>query len=434
MTSHSDTMFTILDQDGPFICQDHSPITSSFSPEARQMVNRIVQQKQQTKYRVIRNQVFDLLNVHSYAEISKLILDKKRRQQVSYRAYSLLGNMFGIDGSYDEIVTTINNYSRTADGVIRYLRGKVLANFSSHIEMTNEIDVLTNPVDLLLIIFDRRYHKKARFEAKRKLLLMNLAGAIDQRERETDIENKFARFLAFLNRHVWAKESKIGELELIYVLSTHDAANFKCKKIEFFDLKEAASLVPAANQKLTLLKRRRFSMGGRSIPIYVSIRKKQSEAKVLKLLRKDEENPAVAVDDELGLMGVLDSIADVKRFQQHLTNSAKAADSFMVLEDISDSLISGKRSRKNIGSSDRTRMLKFFARLGGLRVEFIVHTIESYLDYMYQREVAHDEYEVKRFFDSGVAARLFPEDIYFLDLAKTREHQLAWFRQQLECN
>lgn len=434
MTANNDTMFSLLDQEGPFSSLENSPSGSPFSKEARVMATLLSSQNQQTKYRVIRNQIFDLLDVNSFAEINDLILDKKRRKDVTDKAYSLLGNMFGIDGSCEEIVVAINAYSRTADGVIRYLKAKVLANFSSHIEMTNEIDVLANPVDLLLIIFDDRYHKKARFEAKRKLLLMNLAGAIDQRERETDIEAKFARFLNFLNQHVWTKESKIGGLELVYVLSTHNSSDFSCEKIGFLNHKEAAAFKPCPGQKLTLLKRRRFSMGDSSTPIYVSIRKKQSEAKVLKLLRKGEENPAVAVDDELGLMGVLDSLADVKAFQKHLTNSAKAANSFMVLEDISDSLISGKRNNINVGSSKNTKMLKFFARLGGMRVEFIVHTNESYLNYMYQRDVAHDEYEVKRFFDSGVARQLFPEDIYFLPLEKAREYQLVWFRRQLEYN
>lgn len=432
MTANNDTIFILLDQDGPFSSTSNAPSGSPFSHEARVMAAKLVKQRQQTKYRVIRNQIFDLLNVNSFAEIRDLIADKQRRRYVTDKTYSLLGNMFGIDGSYEEIVAAINSYSRTADGVIRYLKGKVLANFASHIEMTNEIDVIANPVDLLLILFDDHYHKKARFEAKRKLILMNLAGAIDQRERETDIEAKFSRFLNFLNQHVWEKKSKIGELELTYVLSTHRSSDFSCEKIEFLKPTEAAAFKPIAGQKLTLLKRRRFTMGDRSTPIYVSIRKKQSEAKVLKLLRKGKENPAVAVDDELGLMGVLDTIADVKAFQKHLTNSAKAADSFMVLEDIADSLISGRGNDKNIGSSKDTRMLKFFARLGGMRVEFIVHTNESYLNYRYQREVAHDEYEVRRFFDSGVARQLFPEDIYCLPLEKAREYQLAWFRRQLE--
>ena len=77
---------------------------------------------------------------------------------------------------------------------------------------------------------------------------------------------------------------------------------------------------------------------GTEIPIYVSIRKKPPAAKVLKLLRKNEKNPATAVDDELGLMAVLNTIGDVKRFMKHLTQSAVKANSFMTLEDISDTL------------------------------------------------------------------------------------------------
>ena len=77
-------------------------------------------------------------------------------------------------------------------------------------------------------------------------------------------------------------------------------------------------------------------------------------------------------------------------------------------------------------------MLKFFARLGGMRVEFIVHTNESYLNYIYQRGVAHDEYEVKRIFDSGAASLLFPEDIYHLDMDLARSRQINWCRSQLE--
>ena len=106
----------------------------------------------------------------------------------------------------------------------------------------------------------------------------------------------------------------------------------------------------------------------------------------------------------------------------------------MALEDISDSLTGTSRRAKNIGSSASTPMLKFFALLGGMRVEFIVHTYESYLNYTYQKDVSHDEYEVKRIFDSGVANLLFPQEIYFLDMKKTRDRQLRWFRHQIEEN
>lgn len=305
MSSNPDTMFTLLDQAGPFTTLLAAPpMDSVFSDEGRSMVRKIREGRQQTKYRVIRNQIFDLLDVRSFEEINHLIFDSGKRSLTTEKAYRMLGNMFGISGRLSEMTATINNYSRTADGVIRYLQNRVLTNFASHIEITNEIDLLSSPVDLLLILFDRRYHQKARFEAKRKLLLMNLAGAIDQRERETNIEAKFSHFLDFLNQYVWVKELTIGELDPVYVLSRHAGDDFSCISWQLIDRQEAAGIEPAPSQKLTLLKRRRFHSGGRVIPISVSIRKKSPEAKVLKLLRKAEENPAVAVDDELGLMAV----------------------------------------------------------------------------------------------------------------------------------
>ncbi|MDA3834357.1 MAG: hypothetical protein PF495_13310 [Spirochaetales bacterium] len=427
-----ETMFSILLQDGPFSTPDDLTV-APFSKIGRQTVALLVQHGEQTKYRVLRNQVFDLLGVHSYGEIEALIQNPTARKEATVKAYRLLGNMFGIRGSEGEVVATVNNYSHTADGVIRYLKDTVLDNFTSFIEMTNEVDALFNPVELMLLMFDERYHKKARFEAKRKLLLMNLAGSIDQRERETNIESKFSEFLEFLNHYVWSPEGRIGELELSYLFSEHGAADFSCQKCTVLSLDAGKDCQVAKGQKLTLLKRRRFIMDGISLPIYVSIRKKPPAAKVLKLIRKGEENPAVAVDHEHGLMAVLDSLADVKAFQAHLTRSAIAADSFMVLEDISDTLTTSASYRqKNAGSSVDTKMLKFFARLGGMRVEFIVHTNESYLNYMYQRGVAHDEYEVKRVFDSGAAALLFPEDIYHLDMSFARKRQIECCRSQLE--
>ena len=224
----------------------------------------------------------------------------------------------------------------------------------------------------------------------------------------------------------------IGDLEISYLHSHHDKEDFKCSDVRIVPEEEADSLQLGEGEKLTLIKRRSFMAGGSETPIYVSIRKKPPAAKVLKLLRKNEKNPAAAVDDELGLMAVLNSIGDVKLFMKHLTQSAVRANSFMTLEDISDTLTGGRYASTATGSSGKTPMLKFFARLGGMRVEFIIHTNRSYLNYIYQRDVAHDEYEVKRIFDTGVAEFLFPSDIYCLDMDGIRERQISWCRKRIE--
>ena len=409
------------------------PFTHPFSREAREWVRQYCgDQINVTKYRAIRNQIFEFLDIAGYDDIPALIKDPKLRGIRHDRAMVHLANMFGINGNVREVQNRLHEYARTANDVISYLRSKILAPFSSHIETTNEIEITSDPLDLLLIIFDDRYHKKARFEAKRKLTLMNLAGSIDQRERETDIENKFNGFLRFLNEYVWSPSMKIGELEIVYLISRHETETFACTEVKVVDEKTMQTLQVEPGQKITLIKRRRFLKGKREIPIYVTIRKKPPSSKVLKLLRKNEKNPAVAVDDELGLMAVLNTISDVQHFQQHLTQSALKIDSFMTLEDISDTLTGKAYKSHTTGSSNKTQMLKFFARLGGMRVEFILHTNKSYLNYMYQRDVAHDEYEVKRIFDSGVAELLFPPDIYHLNLSDIRARQLRRFRRQIE--
>ena len=424
--------FPLLKQNGPFATLSSPPDCKLYTERSRTFVKSLRKAQLVTKYRITRNQIFDFLDVGSFCEIAALMEDRQKRQQINKRGYALIGNMFGIEGNEREITSTINNYSRTADGVIRYLKGKILSQYGSYIEMTNEIDTTSSPIDLLLIIFNKKYHKKARFEAKRKLFLMNLAGSIEQRERETSIENNFSDFLDFLNENVWSSGMLIGELDVSFLFSKHDKQHFSCEDVEVLSLKEAKKVQVVNGNKLTLIKRRLFKSKGGDIPIYVSIRKKSSETKVLKLLRKGEENPAVAVDDELGLMAVLDSIADVRTFQKHLTQSAIKANSFMTLEEVSDTLTGGLHESCNIGSSPGTPMFKFFARMGGMRVEFIIHTNKTYLNYIYQRGISHDEYEIKRIFDSGVADILFPRDIYHLEMEEVKERLLRLCRQQIE--
>jgi hypothetical protein len=427
------SIFTSMLQNGPFAVGEIPPFFHPFSREAREWARAIGGDSlMKTKYRAVRNQIFDFLDISTFDEILSLIHHKKSRDSTAAAAHRLLGNLFGIQGDAQVVDRYLHDYARTADDVVHSLRAKVLAPYSSHIETTNEIETMHDPVDLLLVLFDERFHQKARFEAKRKLVLMGLAGSIDQRERETQIEEKFSEFLEFLNGFVWSPSLKIGDLEICYLHSRHSAEEFRCVDVNVLSEAKAMAISPLGGEKLTLIKRRRFNDSGNEIPVYVTIRKKPPAAKVLKLLRKNEKNPATAVDDELGLMAVLNSVSDVKRFLRHLTKSAVRADSFMTLEDISDTLTDGEYGGTATGSSSKTPMLKFFARLGGMRVEFIIHTNSSYLNYMYQCDVAHDEYEVKRIFDTGVAEFLFPTDIYHLDMEKIRATQLLRFRRGIE--
>jgi hypothetical protein len=428
------SVFTSLQQHGPLAVEDSVYVTKPFSSHTKKWVKNLCQDRTNvTKYRALRSQIFEFLGITSFSQLDDLHKHPDKQILRSQRACLLLGNMFGLNGTSREIEARVYEYARTADAVVNSLKAKILKPYASFVATTNEIEVANDPVTLLLIMFNDRYHKKARFEARRKLVLMNLAGSIDQRERETGIEEKFSNFLHFLNDYVWSKNLKIGEHDIVYLHSQHSDESFCCTNVKVLSGEQGKQVQPAKGSKLTLLKRRRFSTGNRDLPIYVSIRKKPPEAKVLKLLRKNEKNPAVAVDDELGLMAVLDSVADIKTFQNHLTRSASKADSFMVLEDITDTLTGSATYKATAaGSSSKTEMMKFFARLGGMRVEFIIHTNRSWLNYMYKKDVAHDEYEVKRIFDSGVMELLFPQDIFKLDHWMIRSDMIRRFRRSIE--
>jgi hypothetical protein len=429
-----ESVFTSLLQQGPLAVGESVNLHHPFSHTTRRWVKNLqCLPLNSTKYRALRSQIFEFLDISSFSQIRKLLQQPERQHERSRRACALLGNMFGLHGTQREIEARVYEYARTADAVVNSLKSTILSPYSSYVATTNEIEVANDPVTLLLIMFNDRYHKKARFEARRKLTLMNLAGSIDQRERETLIEEKFSHFLHFLNDYVWSKELKIGEHDIVYLHSSHAQEDFRCTAVNILKPQEAKGITPQPGEKLTLLKRRRFTAGSRVVPIYVSIRKKPPEAKVLKLLRKNQKNPAVAVDDELGLMAVLDSVADIKTFQQHLTRSAARADSLMVLEDISDTLSGPSLSQATAsGSSPATEMMKFFARLGGMRVEFIIHTNRTWLNYMYKKEVSHDEYEVRRIFDSGVMELLFPREIFGLEHETIRTDMIRRFRRRIE--
>ena len=190
-----DSVFTSLQQHGPLAVEDSVYVTKPFSSHTKKWVKNLCRERINiTKYRALRSQIFEFLEITSFAQLNELLQHPEKQINRSHRACLLLGNMFGLNGSSREIEARVYEYARTADAVVNSLKGKILKPYASFVDTTNEIEVANDPVTLLLIMFNDRYHKKARFEARRKLVLMNLAGSIDQRERETGIEEKFSNF------------------------------------------------------------------------------------------------------------------------------------------------------------------------------------------------------------------------------------------------
>ncbi len=415
--------FYTLQQDGLFAAPDHIDFSQAFNPAIRKASSR-----ERTQYSAVRDEIFNMLGVESYKEIDALRQDPQRIQEASDRAYASIGRLYGIEGSLSEIKTEVGRYAENADEVIDYLRDNIFNGLSVRVEMINEVQATNNPVKLLLIACDEGYHPKPRFEAIRKLELMKLSAAIHQRERESGVSDKFAQFIGFMNENVWSKAKRIGEVEEVTLLSTHDPDTYEATSVRVLD----TDAKPSVYEKSTNLSRRSFEHNGHEIPIYVTIRQKPDVAKILKLLRKNDQNPATAVDDELGVMLVFNSTQDIKLFTKHLSQSAGKAGSQMTIEEISDTLNGESYDNKNAGSSNGIQMLKFFARMEGARVEFVLHTNETYVNQLYKRGVSHAEYEANRIFDSGVADLLFPQSFFEIDLKKAQEEVIKKRRAKIE--
>ena len=66
-----------------------------------------------------------------------------------------------------------------------------------------------------------------------------------------------------------------------YLFSRHDPKDFSCTHVDVLDEETAKSIRTfSGREKLTLIKRRSFCDRGQEIPVYVTVRKKNSAAKV----------------------------------------------------------------------------------------------------------------------------------------------------------
>ena len=110
----------------------------------------------------------------------------------------------------------------------------MLHMYSTSLSINNEVQAINNPVDLLLIALSPKSSRKMRFEARRKLILTDLALRVlanseeDQKHTE-DIEE----FMRFLNKKVWQGGS--GLTIPVEIISSHSKTDYTCTGYSILD-------------------------------------------------------------------------------------------------------------------------------------------------------------------------------------------------------
>ncbi len=408
----------MLDQNGPFatnLLPTHEGLMAGGLSSFRGLLSG-----EGAKIRMMRQELFLFLGVSSFHEVFELQRNGHKKEVVSRQVYLRLGNQYELGSNVELITAKIDDYAKTADSVIDVMRADAFSREDRALgEMRNEVRNETNPVNLVLMAFDSRVSDRARFEALRKVMLMKQVAEIGHRERRLGASIKLRQFDDFLNDWVWKPESLTGEADAAYLLSTHDPQTFRWTGSKIISVDEGTEMQDSLQpgQKLTYMERRiavvRERNGiTREIPVYMTTRKKKRESKVIKQLQLDEADDSVAIDDDFGFMGVCENLRDVQAFQEHLFKKMAERGWFASPQDFQDTLNGGNFSGRSRGSKPRVQMRKFRVHLPDVRLEFILHTHESFLNYYNDRETNHDSYSLDRKYEEGVVELLFPPQIY----------------------
>lgn len=397
------------------------------------------------KVRDVLDQAKSLLGISSFIrDIPSLMDDPDDLQRRKDTAYELIGNMYGIQRAPDHpesdierrvrverIREQVGDYGQVANGVIDYLRDGITSTVT--LKPINVVKDTSDPIDLVLITLDNKYSKRARFEAKRKLILMDLSAKVDQREREIQLDESYRTMNTFLDTHVFNTADKIGETQEVVMVSSHNDEEFAVTSVRTVAPEEIIEIPLSPGEKVTPLSQRFFTFeGSNPIPVMLDSRKKDSVSKVLKMLRKGKEIPAEAMGDEVGFMAIFENGRDIRIFKRHLRACGLQAKTLIGVQDQENSLNGSGHTPKSEGSSEKLRQDKSRISFDGINVEAIFHTYESYANYLYQREVGHTEFEAVRNFNSGVVGLLFPTDIYPYGEAFTKSSTIRTVRKNIE--
>jgi len=174
-----------------------------------------------------RKLICQLLEVKSFNQIDKEIFgDPKRKKILNKEFIEKYGAMYGLGNrSFEEIEGRVQKSLQEADLVINTFENQetgLLRHLRTSIGITNEIPAIKDPIDLLLIIFSPKASRQLRYEARRKLMFMDMSfrSNLETGDHNVQIDN----LLRFLNTNLW--KGGLGVTDDIEVISEHSPFNY----------------------------------------------------------------------------------------------------------------------------------------------------------------------------------------------------------------
>lgn len=392
---------------------------------------------QRLEGKLIRHYLLTLFKFKNLSEVQELFNDEIKKEELNSQIINRFCEMLNIGGSSQERQRRIYQALRDADSAISYLTSKsgIFGDFYSQISMINEVSAINRPIDLLLLIFSPKATPRTRFEARRKLLLAE--SALKSSFHREQIGSPIDPFLRLLNTYVWAN-GLIGDLTNFDILSEFDPETFACTDYQILEPNSAIAF--NEYQRLVRLNMRKWKdHRGNLRYVMLDHRIKDQAGYILKMIRKNTREPS-DIDDAIGLSLTFLKKGDIHEFLMVLQSAAIRNGSMIRVVGITDTIENhDKYHNVNPGSSPNFEVVKVHLEFDGVKIELMMHTIRTYLDYLFQDGISWVEYELNRVtqigkYEFSVAELLFPYDIYEIDWHKFAEKKINNIRSQKRSN
>ena len=365
--------------------------------------------------RYTRQIILDIFGVKNVGDINPENFTVEEIQDLQERVINLWCGMYGVEGETSDKLRKILEAMKDADSVVKMIedpRFGVFRSIHTEISAVNEVILENNPVQLLCMLLSDKYSERAKFEARRKLILADLALAIHKRiDGEVCLVKKFTDFL---NQNIIS--GPIGQTHPVEVFSTHSPVDYSCVSVKVLEEEEKVST--SEFKLFHKLKMRKWSdRRGNEHFVQIDQRVKDIGAFIIKILRKDEKSAGV-VDDPLGFKLVFLTKKDISEFLTKLQQVAVKQGFFIKYVDPYDTVANNEDFRvTNPGSNSKLEIVKVHFNFHGSLIELQLHTLRSHLDSRIADGKGHEEFSLVRLisegkWDESVMDLLYPVDIY----------------------
>jgi hypothetical protein len=381
-----------------------------------------------------RQKILDMLGVKDFQSLKGLSAEEKTTEAVRNRIADTMNGMLVPDFVENEAVRLklseieLVKLAKESDTVIKYILERFFpgSNNNPALGLSNEVENTHDVGELSLIALDAEtWDPMVRFEAMRKLALVEVLAKIQHLEQERNEEHKdLSYFDKLLNSEgIYSLDHgrRKGFHQVKYLVSEHDAKTQSCTAVSIAETKERAreafrSGAEAEAMHISPIALRVFAVKDdqgkpREIEGMIDSRVKTRLSILLKALRRNRLDQENVLKDLNGVRLVLENRDHVDWFTRSLKEK--------LLESGHKVEVTREKERVAKGGLSFT---KFNINIDSRLYEMQIFTFKEWADYLHKRPYSWAEYEVNRFFDGGCASALFPEDTYgYLNLEKARE-------------